>query len=369
MDGSDAFLRCSAERPEEKSNWYRLAFYNLGWKASSKNHTMERLAREMCELIELKDLDALGLCHGLFAIRQELSIQRRDVLLYILRVLNCNVETTGIVGLAPWRGRCDGHYIFLWNAKRLSLTKYEYVNCGIEDQPWRMAQYLQFHRSKLSGPPLHVCHNDSLCSKYADLTLPTKQKIFANLWEHVLRNGSSDSFDSVEQPVTIFGGDFNCNVTAWEECLHYASDTMASRRTSEICESSSIWRRHEGDRALVFNAVASQEDSDWGKSFPRRNREAPFSDDHDVVLVPLWWQYDGCETINSAAQPVASSMPTTSKKPYWSQKRTGTKRKQYHGCETINSAEQPVASTMKTTSEKPYWSQKRTGTKKKYWRW
>ena len=35
--------------------------------------------------------------------------------------------------------------------------------------------------------------------------------------------------------------------------------------------------------------LAAQEDSGWGKTYIRAAKPPPFSDDHDVVLVPIGW--------------------------------------------------------------------------------
>ena len=65
--------------------------------------------------------------------------------------------------------------------------------------------------------------------------------------------------------------------------------TQASRRTVQVCTSKAI-PRHRGDRAIVFNAFAVKEESGWGKSYKRHGKPDPFSDYHDVVLVPVCWR-------------------------------------------------------------------------------
>ena len=67
------------------------------------------------------------------------------------------------------------------------------------------------------------------------------------------------------QPVAVFGGDFNIKPLEWVQCLQNVMHTQASRHTVQICTSRTI-PLHHGDRALVFNAFAVQEDSGWGKS-------------------------------------------------------------------------------------------------------
>ena len=152
-----------------------------------------------------------------------------------------------------------------------------------------MAQYLQFqHAESQSGPALHVCHCHSPSSKNGQLTDDRKKRILVNLWAHVMRNEHNEGLDSAVQPVAIFGGDFNCDPLTWAECLQHVMATHASRRRVQVC-SSKATPRCVGDVALVFNARAAQEDSGWGKTHIRAFKPAPFSDAHDVVLVPICW--------------------------------------------------------------------------------
>ena len=70
--------------------------------------------------------------------------------------------------------------------------------------------------------------------------------------------------------------------------MQHAMATQASRPSIQIC-SSEATPRCSSDVALVFNARAAQEDSGWGKTYIRAAKPPPFSDAHDVVLVPICW--------------------------------------------------------------------------------
>ena len=43
--------------------WHRLAFYNIGWNSKSKKplHTKEGLAKEICDMVQELNLDAVGI--------------------------------------------------------------------------------------------------------------------------------------------------------------------------------------------------------------------------------------------------------------------------------------------------------------------
>ena len=81
--------------------------------------------------------------------------------------------------------------------------------------------------------------------------------------------------------------------------------TKASRRSVQVCTSKAIPITC-GDRAIALNVFAAQKDSGWGKSFVRANKPRPFSDAHDVVLVPICW--GTLRTPGSAAHPAASNL-------------------------------------------------------------
>ena len=143
-----------------------------------------------------------------------------------------------------------------------------------------MAQYFQFqHAEKQAGPPLHVCHCHSPSSDnqketptqeqiIRKLTDERRAKIFEALWNQVEKNNPREHPCSVAEPAAIFGGDFNSTDLEWAHVLEKAWKTQASRRSIQRCVSSystPAHKLHKGDRAIVFNGNALQQDSHRGK--------------------------------------------------------------------------------------------------------
>ena len=58
--------------PVGYGGFYRLAFYDICWNISSsqKHHTMHHLAREICDIIGDKGVDAVGIS-GVFGLRED----------------------------------------------------------------------------------------------------------------------------------------------------------------------------------------------------------------------------------------------------------------------------------------------------------
>ena len=294
----------SAVLPAGYSEFHRLAFYNIGWNSKSKKpwHTMNGLATEICEMVHDKCVDAVGICE-VFNLRDDCSNpmaeRRPDIMQHIVSKLNSGdgqPASSAVRSAArpAWKGQSDGHYIFVWNSNRLVLTAYNYISCGIQEHPWRMAQYLQFKpaESQYKSPvSLHVCHNHSPSSMKGKLSVSRAHRIFDTLWSHVIDNEpcGPKGVDSAVQPVAIFGGDFNCHPLTWVRFLRHTMATQACRRSVQICFSKTPPSNNVKDGALVFNACAVQEDSGWGKNHIRSGKPPPFADYHDVVLVPLRW--------------------------------------------------------------------------------
>ena len=289
--------------PVGYSEYHRLSFYNISWNAKSNKpwHTMNGLAIEICEMVHDKCVDAVGIC-GIFDLRDDpmvcrnpmaerwnpMAERRPDIMEHIVSKLNSGAERP------TWKGKSDGHYIFVWNSNQLVLTAYNYISCGIEEHPWRMAQYLQFKPAESlyqSPVPLHVCHNHSPSSTKSKLCVSRACRIFATLWSHVMNNEpcGPKGVDSAVQPVAIFAGDFNCSPLTWVQCLQHEMATQACRRSVQVCFSKTPPSNNINDGALVFNACAVQEDSGWGKNHIRADKPPPFATDHDVVLVPFRW--------------------------------------------------------------------------------
>ena len=117
-----------------------------------------------------------------------------------------------------------------------------------------------------------------------------------------MRNERDEAAGSAVQPVAVFGGNYNSAQWNWATVLKQAKDTQASWHSVQTCRSKTLLR-HPGDRAIVFNALALQEESGCGKSYKRHGKPDAFSDYHDVVLVPVCWKLYVALSSSSAAQP------------------------------------------------------------------
>ena len=270
---------------------FMFLFYNIGWQLASKkpHHNKENLADEICEMVIAKCADAIGICEVYNLRDTHLAGERQVIINHVLSKLNDSAQQP------VWRGESDGHYMFLWNTQKLHLELYKYVSCEVADQPWRKAQYFRFqHAEKQTGPPLHVCHCHSPSSDKGKLTNSRRATIFKALWTQVEINNPPGA----AEPTAIFGGDYNCTDIEWSHCLDMASETEGSRRKIQKCISSysePTWKLHKGDRAIVFNGNALQEDSYWGKrtGAERGANKPPYiTDDHDLVAVPFYWRLE-----------------------------------------------------------------------------
>ena len=112
--------------------WQRLAFYNIGWNHESKkpHHTKEHLAREICAMVKAKALGAVGISEVFNLKDKTLHDERLVIMQYLLLQLNGSAAqpassnaTIDFLSLAQhaWRGKCDGHYIFVWDSNKLDL--------------------------------------------------------------------------------------------------------------------------------------------------------------------------------------------------------------------------------------------------------
>ena len=261
----------------------RLDFYNIGWIYGSKKrrNSRERLVGEVMNIVKGTSADAIGLSEVFNVLKDELYDTRQEIMAELLQALNGSTEQP------VWDGRADVHYIFLWNTSSLQLRDYEVVSCGINDHPWRKAQYIQFTTAS-DGEPLHIYHNHSPSNTKGGkhLTLARRKSILVNLWDHVRRRSNA------EQPAVVFGGDYNCTPVEWALCFTALKSHL---RSVQVCTSKSI-PCHKGDRAVAINVFALQEESFFGKSY---QGQQAFTDAHDVVLVPLTW--------GGAAQPATSA--------------------------------------------------------------
>ena len=159
---------------------------------------------------------------------------------------------------------------------------------------------------------MHVshCHSPSIDNQketttheqiIKKLTDPRRVTIFKALWKQVETNNPWGA----AEPTAIFGGDYNCTDLQWSHCLRKASETQGSRRKIQRCVSSHSapsYKVHKGDRAIVFNGYALQQDSHWGKRTGAKrgaNKPPYFSDDHDLVIVPIHWRLNKVWDMNA----------------------------------------------------------------------
>ena len=143
----------SAAQPTDHNDWRKIAFYNIGWRSGDKKHTTDDLAKDINYLVATKPLDAIGISEVL-NLRDDHLHERREIIMQPLLVARNDKAAQ-----PAWEGRCDGHYIFLWNTSTLHPKMYEFIGCDIREHPWRRAQYMQSIYPNLQNrPPLHLIH-------------------------------------------------------------------------------------------------------------------------------------------------------------------------------------------------------------------
>ena len=267
----------------------RLAFYNIGWNKNSKKpyHSADCLANEIWTIVKRNKVHAIGICE-VFGLNDDSDADRKRRKSIMNHLLHVRRDGSG----CAWEGKCDAHNIFLWNTPKLLMVDYEVVSCGIEKQPWRRAQHFKFRCAESEKERcLHIYHNHNPTT---NLTRQRKKDIVVALWGH-LRANCMD-----EEPAVVFGGDFNCKMEQWRECLSNLENMHAHWRNVCVCASETEREITPGDRAVAFNVYAYQESSKWGKNY----NAAAFSDAHDVVLVPFWWgNAEKCSADNRSHQP------------------------------------------------------------------
>ena len=279
-------------QPGMWKSFCRLAFYNIGWNSQDKKHTSAMLAKEIKEIVQTKDVHAVGISEVFNARDDYLHDRRQQIMRDILDALHDTAAQP------VWDGKVDAHYIFCWKTDVLKLCEYEVVPCGITEHSYRRAQYLQF-RSGPDGEPLHIYHNHSP-SRNRTLSDDRRKRILQHLYGHL------GAKSSAAQPAAVFGGDWNSTQLQWE--AQFASMPMSdeTRKIVQICTSRAV-PRHHGDRAVAINVRALQQDSGFGVSFKGCNNA--FSDDHDVVLVPVYWDRNVVSSSRTDALPHGPSRP------------------------------------------------------------
>ena len=199
----------SAARPAGDSDFYRLALYNIGWDVTLKKeqHTVDGIATEICNMVHDKGTDAMGISE-VFNLKDDRWQQRQVIMEHVVAKLNSGAgrpasSEDSSAAQPAWKGQCDGRYVFVWNSNRLVLTAYKYTSCGIKDQPWRMAQYLEFqHAESQSRTPLHVCHH----CMYVNIASTAAEQFSGSAARHAKHGRQKISLSSsVDNYITISG--------------------------------------------------------------------------------------------------------------------------------------------------------------------
>ena len=97
-------------------------------------------------------------------------------------------------------------------------------------------------------------------------------------WNHLTTKSSA------VLPAVVFGGDFNNSPLEWRLCFTELMETQSSRLTVQMRKSRPTGG-HKGDNAIAINVRAIAETSGFGVSW--MNKKDAFTDERDVVLVPL----------------------------------------------------------------------------------
>ena len=186
----------------------------------------------------------------------------------------------------------------------------------------KKGQYLKFVHADWPQP-INVVHNHSVSSdKRGKLTSKMRSTIAQTGWDIVCRA------DSAAQPVAVFGGDYNCTPLEWYSVIRGMHGTKSMRRREQLCvsrliEEGGLAQLH-GDDALAINCVALHEASRYGNSFRARGvSNNGFSDNHDLVLVPIL--FDNISLTRSQAAVASPVRPLPeSRKRCWQEKSRST---------------------------------------------
>ena len=259
----------------------RLGFYNIGWQYGNKRRGIRELRQEVLSLVMDHQVQVLGLCE-VFDIEDGLN-EEKQVATQLVQHLNSATSP------GTWGGASCHHYVTLWR-KDLGFTCVEEQSfwCRVETRDWQKGQYLKFVHADWPQP-INVVHNHSVSSdKRGKLTPKMRSTIAQTAWDIVCRA------DSAAQPVAVFGGDYNCTPLQWHSVISDMHATKATRRREQLCvsrliEEGGLAQKH-GDDALAINCLALHEASRYGNSFRAKGvTNNGFSDNHDLVLVPMFF--------------------------------------------------------------------------------
>ena len=274
---------------------FRLGFYNIGWQYANKRRGIRELRQEVLSLVMDHQVQVLCLCE-VFDIEDGLN---EEIQVATQLVQHLNSATSA----GTWGGASCHHYVTLWR-KDLGFTCVAEHSfwCRVETRDWQRGQYLRFVHADWPQP-INVVHNHSVSSdKRGKLTSKMRSTIAQTGWDIVCRA------DSAAQPVAVFGGDYNCTPLEWYSVIRGMHGTKSMRRREQLCvsrliEEGGLAQLH-GDDALAINCVALHEASRYGNSFRARGvSNNGFSDNHDLVLVPMF--FDNTSLVRSQSAVAA----------------------------------------------------------------
>ena len=322
----------------------RLGFYNIGWQHGNKRRGIRELKQEVLSLLVDHQVQVLGLCE-VFDIEDGLN-EKKQVATQLVEYLNSAPRT------GTWGGAACHHYVTLWRTD-LGFTCAEEQSfwCRVPTRAWQKGQYLRFEKAGWPQP-IHMVHNHSVSSnKRGVLTRKMRSSIAKAAWDIVC------AADSAEQPVAVFGGDYNCSTLQWHFVIRDMQATQSTRRREQLCvsrliEEGGLGHLH-GDDALVINCLALHETSRYGKSFRATGvTNNGFSDSHDLVLVPILFD----NTSLAGSQPAVASIVgplQESRKRCWESVRKGLEESRSTDASHWDSARAGSASTSNFSGTAP----------------
>ena len=299
--GDAAQLVVSSSQQSASTKVYKFASYNIGWNITDKSRSATRLANELLEVWWRHSFHAIGLSE-VFEVDYPpqtlvaVNAQRQAILNVIVAAFNDAAATDDAAQLVVWQGRVDGHCMYLWHSS-LGLLHADYISLGITEQPWRKAQYLCFRPADALAP-LHVyhLHSPSPGKKKKDkqdrrLTKTARFDIVSTICRHAVQQHRSGAAQPAVNPwpyntyqytwpSVLLTGDFNNTAIQWKD---YLSKLVPERilNHAQLVWSTVLRERKHGDISVAINC---------GEAYQEEGPDSTtctFSDNHDVVLVPV----------------------------------------------------------------------------------
>ena len=271
--GDAAQLVVSSSQQSALTKVYKFASYNIGWNITDKSRSATRLANELLEVWRRHSFHAIGVSE-VFEVDYPaqtlvaVNAQRQAILDVIVAAFNDAAATDDAAQLVVWQGRVDGHCMYLWHSS-LGLLHADYISLGINEQPWRKAQYLCFRPADALAP-LHVyhLHSPSPGKKKKDkqdrrLTKTARFDIVSTICRHALQQHRSGAAQPAVNPwpyntyqytwpSVLLTGDFNNTASQWRDFL---SKLVPERilNHAQLVWSTVLRERKHGDISVAIN--------------------------------------------------------------------------------------------------------------------